>query len=297
MSADPDLHAYADSVGAGVEAAWGGLSAACDVSTSCAAGPDSSNKFHSILENRGRSFAMMVSQRVWDALLSVDSHHTEACASSLMCCIDEVYHGGSGSTCSESHGDCRWGRPPNVFHRPFAWMQGELLAVAGVDNAGRWTEQQFMHWWRKATSAQPLGLQLRALTMVVGAAVWPVQGRPTPPLGDTKLTPLIIGNMYDPRTAYHNAQNMNVRFPRGTLITWQGFGHGFQMVSGRSLQDAAKRDCFKRIVTDYLRTGVPPKHHICKGAPGIPKFESCGTSYVCHPGQHGDGCHSYNYYH
>lgn len=64
-----------------------------------------------------------------------------------------------------------------------------------------------------------------AMAWMIGMSTWPAYARPVPPVGDAELQVVIIGNLHDPNTAYENAQLLKRNFPKGLLVTWQGYGH------------------------------------------------------------------------
>jgi len=158
---------------------------------------------------------------------------------------------------------------------------GVIASVLGMDYAGRFTEQRFIEWWRRTRKVQPLGVS-RSLSLSVEAAVWPALARPQPAVGDANVAPLIIGNLYDHQTPYHNAQKMGRSFPSGRMLTWQGYGHGLQIpnitdvvrryeeevdagVQVTYTNDVAKLLCVK-MALHYLKSGELPRDTVCKAA-------------------------------
>merc|ERR1719272_691516 len=97
-------------------------------------------------------------------------------------------------------------------------------ATLGMDFAGRQPEQAIVEWWRTQIKTEPLGIT-RTLSAVLAVATWPVVPRPQPPAGNSKVKPLVIGNLHDPATPYSNAQEMLTAFPNGRLMTTQFYGH------------------------------------------------------------------------
>ncbi|CAE7664932.1 caeA, partial [Symbiodinium necroappetens] len=98
---------------------------------------------------------------------------------------------------------------------------GMQAMVMGTDTAGRLNEEAMIQWWKESMAKQPIGTPW-ALTWVVGISTWPADARPVPPLGNGQVSPVIIGNLHDPNTAYTSAQLARSAFPRGHLVTYQG---------------------------------------------------------------------------
>jgi len=159
-------------------------------------------------------------------------------------------------------------------------------AVIGMDLAGRFTEHAFLTWWKDAVQSQPVGL-LRSLVNVAAVSVWPGISRPQPPVGSAVVAPVVLGNLHDPATPYHNAQLMSQAFPSGRLLTYQGYGHGIQLPGNVTAvveryekevaegklptytDDVGKLLCAK-IILEYLKSGELPRDHVCAVA-GPPK--------------------------
>lgn len=157
-------------------------------------------------------------------------------------------------------------------------------AVLGLDTAGRLSEEDLVSWWQRSSEIYPVGVG-RGLGYAIKIGTWPAIPRPTPPNQDSTIEPLIVGNLWDPNTAYANAQKMAEGFPRGALVTWQGRGHCMQapanatrvaeivneMVhSGEKVEfteDESKYLCMAT-AWKYLETGrLPQKGYVCP-APG-----------------------------
>ena len=54
---------------------------------------------------------------------------------------------------------------------------------------------------------------------------WDVLPQPSVPLGYPDLKVMVASNLYDPATAYQNAQRMVQAFPRSFFLTNQAVGH------------------------------------------------------------------------
>lgn len=294
MGLDPEVMSYANWVGESTEAAWTGLSEACDASVMgggpvekrCPAAPGATGKLHSILH----ASAASTTQAQFNAVAAFNAfgelyHPAVPCAYELLNCINNLYLGKnlSESSCVFDT-DCQMQDTlPEFQWQQVAtkYTQGSFSAVLGNDYAGRFTEQTFMEWWRKTKSEQPLGLT-RSLPCS-SPAMWPGLPRPQPPVGDTTLTPLIIGNLHDAQTPYHNSQKMRSAFPSGRMLTWQGYGHGLQIphnvdaivkqfeeetqdgILPTYSNDVAKLLCV-RVALQYLKNGTLPRDYVCKAA-------------------------------
>jgi len=211
------------------------------------------------------------------------------CAHALMQCIADL-HGGQDdwSSCSfrASEGECiSYSSDLQAKQRPvwdpIAGLEG-IAAVLGMDYAGRFTEQRFIAWWRRMALEQPVGLT-RSMSAALAVGIWPVVPRPHPPVGDATVAPLIIGNLHDAQTPYHNAQKMSAAFPSGRMLTWQGYGHGLQVPHNIKAvvqryeeemrtgappsynNEVAKLLCV-RVALKYLKDGALPRDYVCKAA-------------------------------
>ena len=89
------------------------------------------------------------------------------------------------------------------------------------------------YWWYSATYQAPV------IT-------------PTPPIGNSWLTGIVAGQLYDPQTAYIWTQNMRENFPSTHLLTSRSVNHGMLMAKETTLQNS---DCQRHVKT-YFTTGV-----------------------------------------
>lgn len=296
MGTDPDMSSYAKWVGESTEATWTGLSEACDsslmgggpVEERCPAAPGATGKLHDLLLNASTSEKQLKALAVFTAFQAGTYPPGAPCAAALMRCIQDMHlrKAVNESTCvfyDENPSSCTV--VPSSF-MSLAWPSSRgwytVAAVLGMDYAGRFTEQTFIEWWHETKAAQPLGIT-RSLLTTAATSVWPALARPQPPVGDATVAPLIIGNLHDPKTPYHNAQRMNTAFPAGRMLTWQGYGHGLQMPSNASAiveqyekemrngtlptysNDVAKLLCVK-VALQYLKDGTLPRDYVCKAA-------------------------------
>jgi hypothetical protein len=148
------------------------------------------------------------------------------------------------------------------------------VAVLGSDLAGRYVVEDVLNLWGSASH------QFRAagLTPFVGIAatvlLWPGIPSPIPPIGNTVTPAVVVGNLYDPATSYAWSQKMSVAFPAGSMMTWQGVGHGLTY-SGNKEHGA----CVMRI-PKYFNEGVLPEDgHVCHNPHAIPTRESAILPY------------------
>jgi len=130
-----------------------------------------------------------------------------------------------------------------------------IFSVVALDTHGRLTEPALIQWWKDAAIRFTVGLG-RATQYAVGVSIWPAIATPVPPAGDSKLTPLVIGNLRDLQTSYLATQRMKQGFPQGHLLTFQGYGHG--ILGGSKANKAAEDACYKH-VEDYLFHGILPR--------------------------------------
>lgn len=131
----------------------------------------------------------------------------------------------------------------------------EIMAVTAMDTHGRLTEEGVIKWWKDAGSRFTMGLS-RALFFGLGVSIWPAVPTPVPPAGDSKLKPLIIGNLRDLQTSYLATQRMKQGFPQGRLLTYQGYGHCLGPGWGDNM--AAEKSCLKHVHA-YLYDDILPE--------------------------------------
>jgi pimeloyl-ACP methyl ester carboxylesterase len=142
-------------------------------------------------------------------------------------------------------------------------------AVYGMDIAGRLGEEAFVTWWGSQLEQYPFGVS-RSVGVMAMVAAWPLYAQPLPPSGKAGVPALIIGNLHDAQTDYSGAQRMRENFPKSSLVTWQGYGHGTwsagQEPGTNETQvnnDVALRAC-KEWSIQYLANGtLPPDGQVC----------------------------------
>ena len=148
------------------------------------------------------------------------------------------------------------------------------IAVLGNDLAGRYVVQDALNLWGSASHQ----FTAAGLTPFVGIAatvlLWPGIPSPIPPIGNTVTPALVVGNLYDPATSYAWSQKMSVAFPAGSMMTWQGVGHGLTY-SGNQEHGA----CVMRI-PKYFNEGILPEDgHVCRNPHAIPTRKSAILPY------------------
>jgi len=182
---------------------------------------------------------------------------------------------------------------PRRLRREWFHLSQQAL-VMGTDTAGRLNEEATVRWWKESLAMQPLGTPW-SLGWVVAISTWPGNARPVPPLGSASISPLVVGNLHDPNTAYTSAQLARSAFPQGHLMTWQGYGHCIGLIGplGEMLSESykeaeesnqlmnytfslAKFACVSKI-QDYLETGeLPLDGHTCL----VPRLLDTGSTPV-----------------
>jgi len=281
MGTDPDVAVFAKWVGQSTEAVWAGLAMACDNSVMvggepesiCPAGPFVTAKVNKILcacdsiEEKKKAAAL------YAALSGTIYYPGVPDAAQMMKCIADLHKGHASFPCSNSNG-----RYP-----PMVGQFAAIGAVLGLDLAGRFTEDAYIQWWRTTKEEQPLGIT-RSLDFVMSVGAWPAIPRPQAPAGNSFLAPLVIGNLHDGQTPYHNAQNMIEQFPSGRMLTSQFYGHGSQLPHDvdavvKRYEDEMRRGAVPtyddetaklicvRVALLYLKNGTLPTHdYVCKVA-------------------------------
>lgn len=142
---------------------------------------------------------------------------------------------------------------PNVsFADPYL----EQCAVWGLDLAGYFDVSDLMNQWRLTKIERGDAGLTASVGDMAGYFLWPLKATPTAPLGSATVTPLIIGNLFDPATSYSWAQDMKKAFPDGSMITWQGMGHTFPTHATDYNREAMEL-CWKHIEA-YLQDGTLP---------------------------------------
>ncbi|CAE8658052.1 unnamed protein product, partial [Polarella glacialis] len=143
-------------------------------------------------------------------------------------------------------------------------------AVYGSDLSGRLVTSDVMRHWQLANfTYSPVGTWAY-LQIMASLAQWPVTPTPVAPMGNVDVEALVIGNLYDPATRYEWSQQMFQSFPRGSMMTWQGIGHGLLGSAENGMKGASA--CEERAVY-YLNTGIlPPNGFSCRIEELVPAF-------------------------
>ena len=114
---------------------------------------------------------------------------------------------------------------------------------------------------------ETIGLPTAGRSAFVGcfslAASWGPVPVPIPPLGAAHVKALIVGNLFDPATAYVNSQRMLQAFPSASLISWQGIGHCFvRGHGGNPPEDKVGFYLCEPLLLGYLLNGTMPKRGV-----------------------------------
>lgn len=253
--------------------------------TICPAAPGITGKLHKLWKNATTEEEKANAAALFSVLQSVLYTPGAKGTPQLMKCISDMYATGNVTSCGFG-GSQPLPTATEMLSRPkYPGTEGmfELGAVLGMDLAGRLTEESLIEWWRAEKEAQPLGIS-RTLVFAITMGSFPAIPRPQPPVGNSLLSPLVIGNLFDGQTPYKNAQRMVEAFPSGRLLTTQFYGHCLQGPS--SVKDAIKKyeDEIKRgeiptydddvakllcvkVALEYLKYGtLCERDHVCKAA-------------------------------
>lgn len=320
VSPRPDVAEMSTQFARGISGVWEGLSSACDNSLAqglpegeiCPAAPDATRKVLSLI-SLGNTGADVFYRLFVAPLYSTDVPN----AATGMACL-QLFHsevavqgcpfsdllnlshdgikalggelenltGGGGTNNSATNGTDPSEVASNSTDDMFAL--GIQASVLGLDVAGRFNEESFVIWWRDTLRKYPLGTSW-ALGWAALMGTWPAIPSPVSPIGSATVAPLIVGNLHDPNTPYHNAQMMKQAFPQSSLVTWQGYGHCTHGPSNEGVTamndyiaavkagktpeytlDVAKLLCTS-LLFNYLADGVlPPDGHICRVPGPVP---------------------------
>lgn len=286
-----------------IMATWNGMTRACDLSAMdggaeepCRAAPLSESKALSLIQDSSNpsraAFIFQLLRLLFGTRVGLTHPHN--LASVVFACVEKYADGQDNGGCPDwllsilpaddlgyteilSQNVAATMTPPEMD-----WFGlGIQTLVLGTDTAGRLNEEAFIRWWHASMLMQPLGTPL-SFAMVVGISTWPATARPVPPMGDASISPVIVGNLHDPRTAYTSAQLARRAFPQSHLVTWQGIGHCLRPPGpvGKGLlaeyetakqehhlmnytEEMARYDCFSRILS-FIDTGNSPLDgHTC----------------------------------
>lgn len=274
MDPRPDVLSFADEVAWGSMAVFRGIAAACEASVGfnktvddiCPLAPFMAQKIEAAVTGEDKQKAYII-----NGLFDMWSREQDVpCAPNMMSCMGWLTSTDcqscrprgcqlempSTSSLTQMTGSLDGLRSPDRFNMAMPF------AVLGVDVHGRLTEEDIISWWSSAKTRYIFGLW-RALWVAIGVSAWPALPRPIPPTGDSKLRPLIIGNLRDLQTSFIASQMVKQGFPQGHLLTYQGYGHGVLPLEAWSAESARAQNygayvqCHKLSLT-YLLTGALP---------------------------------------
>ena len=244
----PDVEEKGVLFAKGMTATWNGITQGCDLSAvdsiaeeeHCPAAPLSESKALYLIQNSNDPFrAAFIMQLLQPFFFS--GRNPDMLASVIFACVEKHSAGRDVGGCPDwlqsIVSDDNFGGYTDMLSRARQMVAanvtlpgmggfhlGIVTLVHGTDTAGRLNEEAFIRWWRTSMLQQPLGTP-RSLAIVAAISTWPASARPVPPMGDANISPVIVGNLHDPRTAYTNAQLARRAFPQSHLVTWQGIGH------------------------------------------------------------------------
>ena len=228
----------------------------------CAAAPLSESKALRLIQDTSNptraAFIMKLSK------LAIFKH-TELLASVALACIEKYFSGrevdgcpdwllqilpitshiGTGNSTESNFTNSTENSTDTERRIRSDWFRlSQQALVMGTDTAGRLNEEAVIRWWRESTARQPIGTSW-ALAWVLAISTWPANPRPVPPLGSASISPLIVGNLHDPNTAYTSAQLARSAFPQGHLVP------------GASLRNHSPASCLSAL-TEKQYTGKHP---------------------------------------
>jgi len=148
-------------------------------------------------------------------------------------------------------------------------------AILPVDYAGRYTVLQATHMAR-ATYDELGEFTSAFIGYLSNMFAWPVLPQPAGTLGNPNVKAVVIGNLYDPISAYTASQAMHQAFPAGSMITWQGVGHVFQ--PGNSYDKIGAATCNKALI-DFMKSGdLPQNGKVCLNKAPLPLMSKARNS-------------------
>ncbi|CAE7411455.1 tilS [Symbiodinium natans] len=304
----PDVERRGELFARGITATWNGITSACDLSILettadelCPAAPLSENKALRLIQDSSNPARAAFIMKLAELAIF---KYPEPLASVVLACVEKYTSGREADSCPDwlqqivpvvilsstsnstdsSNSSSNSTNSSSTRRRRIRqdWFRlSQQALVMGTDTAGRLNEEAVIRWWKDSLAMQPLGTPW-SLGWVVAISTWPANARPVPPLGAVNVSPLVVGNLHDPNTAYQSAQLAKSAFPQGHLMTWQGFGHCIGMIGpvGELISESykkaeeskqlmnitfslAKYACVSRI-QNYLETGeLPLDGHTC----------------------------------
>mmetsp|Transcript_95646 Transcript_95646/g.270683 ORF Transcript_95646/g.270683 Transcript_95646/m.270683 type:complete len:663 (+) Transcript_95646:90-2078(+) len=282
----PDVDMYVEEASWGPQAVFRGISAACEHSLTeplsedekCPMAPFMAEKFSRMIRGNDTAAAYIADR----AFNMMSTQPDVTCSAAMLSCLGWLQRVADTPEGSKTSG-LPTGCPPVVLGLASPLVDNsvdpnedrfglaEIFSVVALDVAGRWTEDGLISWWRKAKEDRIVGLS-RSLIYGLGLGVWPAIPRPIPPIGSVDVAPLVMGNLRDLQTSYDATQDMRSAFPRGRLLTYQGYGHGMSllpedvtasieasMVSGSLPKtNLASRYACTGIIWNYITKGTLP---------------------------------------
>jgi len=268
------------------EQVWQGLANACnsdywngaDSESSCAATPYPTLKIYKVIgdSHERRVSALNLLAEAFDEEGIMQSG-VDPYGAIVMACVQSAAtgQGFDGPGCAYKDAPPKSEKeplPPNLLEVVDQLLDKDeksnqaVLLVRAVDMSGRLTMEDLANLWMRLQEEHPLGF-LRA-SNIISIASAPNIPRPVPPYGSSSISPLIIGELYDPATTYTAAQTMSSFFPQGALMTWQGYHHGLPQTAAYSpdvqfanhIEGGAgfgAYDCVQKM-SDYFELGTLP---------------------------------------
>lgn len=122
------------------------------------------------------------------------------------------------------------------------------LAISCNDTATDPTDAQILEAANRWATQYPL-FGLNFAQSLFACQSWQPHRTPVPPSDAQAAAPiLVIGTVNDPATPYAGAQRLADQLTVGVLLSWNGEGHTAY----------PKTPCIRKIVDQYLLTGIPP---------------------------------------
>uniref|UniRef100_A0A7S2QFS6 Peptidase S33 tripeptidyl aminopeptidase-like C-terminal domain-containing protein n=1 Tax=Zooxanthella nutricula TaxID=1333877 RepID=A0A7S2QFS6_9DINO len=201
-----------------------------------------------------------------------------------MACIEQAFSGEATPGCpglSLASVGSKGEQKDSAKFPPTTFGDSLSAAILGLDTAGRLGEEDVVAWWRARGAVSPIALW-RGLLYAIDVGTWPAVPKPMPPIGSGRVRPLIIGNLWDPQTAYESAQEMATMFQQGSLVTWQGYGHCLSPPPNaaevrQSFEESVKRGepeytdavgqvlCSDLVWKYFVKGELPRAGHVCTG--------------------------------
>lgn len=260
----PDVQQRGDLFAKGITATFNGFVKACDQTIQlnlskdeiCPAAPLSETKAIQMIQDSSQPFRAALLYMLADLAIfqKGGDENIEAVAALFLACVEMYWTGVDSEDCPALLEYLVPTDDAPIILNEDLFDFGMQAMVMGTDTAGRLNEEAMIQWWKESMAKQPIGTPW-ALSWVVGISTWPADARPVPPLGNGQVSPVIIGNLHDPNTAYTSAQLARSAFPRGHLVTYQGYGHCLDKSKlhglGKELYDSYQQDVANHQLSTY----------------------------------------------